>query len=1301
MAQATLNATVVLGGKVDNSFTQIGQSLALVGDVISGISRPLIDFGKQSLEVYRNYEDNMLDAQVALSTIYGRGTRELSAVMAQLDAQATEWAASSIFHTNDVSNAIAQAAHANWDLDMILEGIPAAMRLAQAGSIDLSEAINYIVKSTNAMGIEFEDVGSFIDEWTYAANSSAGTVETFGDAMLRMGKSMTFSQNRQELLSMLAILHDAGSTGSEAGTLLRNTMIRLVAPTDKAEEAMASLKLTQADVDEAMREVDGDTAAAIKTLQKMGFSAYDKNGNLKSFLQIFSDLSILVGKMEDEQRNDILSAIFPTRTITGALALLDELSDGTSQLYEDLQSGKAVGYGEYGAETMMSGLTGSVETLTSKWEKLKQVTGEALSEDVENFAEWAGGFVDKVSNMPEGPFNALVTGLSRFSVIGPGLATAGTAMVKLGQGITKTLGGPTATLILGAAALYSFINAVDAYNEVKFEDKFGNLNLDMGPLEEYVNSITEPFNQARGDLVEYQQAVQNAIATYTTSSVDLSSGLLSKMTTRTELTDPEKKKFEDLGDSMYHSVLTGITNAYNADYEAFNLAADGEGVNDPMFAKVLAIMEAGYGAAIAKAEDLNAQLKEALTGAFKDGIITSDELANIQEYMQQLNELLTIETDTIRFAEQQRELRKAQTLGIENAQQIADMVAASRDTQLGYIEDDRANMLGRIEALYNGGFLDDTAKEEMNAWVESSTARRIGEANDAFNGQVLRTFENALRTSDIGDVFSFMQEPIASVQANGFNGQALEDAYGVLSEHLDPGNISALTKFLEIEIEALGGAAAVADQAKYYRENGDLTSAKQYDDLLALWGISSRNGSMSSSGTDIVTALVDAQNERMSDASNIFEAVRTGMVDRSSLEFFEQQLENPYSMASAGDLWSGNVGLPDEVRENLRSWTDTLSQLYDLNAVFENSPLAQNGGAAGYENPEISSAYAAWKLLNMSPDEAAAYSMTSSEKELKTLESELAHVNNKISWYEDPKRMNGNVSVTYETPESLTTDRDRLEKEIASKQAQIEYEKGYTPEALEAQASAKDYFATQQPVAVDQPIEAPVAIKTDAADPARALLESILGVPIDIPLSLSDVVSQASSIYASIQSIFSTPITQQVNIQTSGSVSTGASGIGKPQRQMAEGGRADEPVVFGEAGPEWFIPEEHSKRTASLLMQAAEASGYTWDEIAAMSGATMFANGGVIGNEEFTAGSLADIPELDWGELTPLPYDDPGEGSGGDSSASIQVQYSPVINADDAEGVERVLQEDKDRLKEMLEELMAERELIESVSKYR
>lgn len=182
----TLSTLILINAKAGNGFAQVGNTLMTLGAMVSQISDKLIAFGEDSVKVYRNYEKSMTDAKVALSTIYGRNTRELETVMNKLDEAATEWAATTIFHTNDVGNAISEAAHAGWDFEEIMTGLPLAIKLAQAGNMDLSDSVDYVVKSTNAAGVSFADMGNFLDMWVMSANKSASTVSEFGDAMLQM-----------------------------------------------------------------------------------------------------------------------------------------------------------------------------------------------------------------------------------------------------------------------------------------------------------------------------------------------------------------------------------------------------------------------------------------------------------------------------------------------------------------------------------------------------------------------------------------------------------------------------------------------------------------------------------------------------------------------------------------------------------------------------------------------------------------------------------------------------------------------------------------------------------------------------------------------------------------------------------------------------------------------------------------------------------------------------------------------------------------------------------------------------------
>ena len=154
MAQKTLNAAIVISGKVDNTFGQIGDALTNLHSQLDQISSELLDFGKESLEVYKNYEYSMTELETVWGSngTFAKGSKELKSAMSSMGEAVSEWAGNSIFHTNDVANALVEAAHAGWTFDEMMQGIPDAMALAQAGGMDLSTALDYIVKAQGFHG---------------------------------------------------------------------------------------------------------------------------------------------------------------------------------------------------------------------------------------------------------------------------------------------------------------------------------------------------------------------------------------------------------------------------------------------------------------------------------------------------------------------------------------------------------------------------------------------------------------------------------------------------------------------------------------------------------------------------------------------------------------------------------------------------------------------------------------------------------------------------------------------------------------------------------------------------------------------------------------------------------------------------------------------------------------------------------------------------------------------------------------------------------------------------------------------
>ena len=1225
MASQTLETVIAINARVGNGFSQVGATLTELGSMVNGISQQLINFGKDSVNVYREYEKSMADAQVALSTTYGRGTQQLNTVMSQLDVAATEWAATTIFHTNDVANAISEAAHAGWDFDQIMSGIPAAMQLAQAGGLDLSEAVNYIVKSTNAAGIGFEDMGHFIDLWAFAANSSASTIGEFGDAMLRMGSTMRFAGNTEELMTLIAVTANAGSVGSEAGTMIRNSMMRLIAPTDKAGKAMAQLGATSTETAAILG--DEALAAANAELAAHGFSAFyqdgPQKGQMKNVLDIYRELYVALGDIaggyENIDRNGdalgVLSAIFPTRTITEALTLLRGAAEGYDGLYEAMRGGDAEGYGQYAAETMMDTLDGKIETFESKVERLKQLVGEELSGQVEQATGFIGGMVDSLAAMDSDNLGALVTGLEVIAAAGPGLMLAGGAFRMIGYLLT-----PAGGIGMGLIALTAAAAAIKQLEEADFAKNFGNLELDTQGIQSYVKSLGDDFKAAYTEVDGFKTALDNAVTSYQAASTTFSATLFQDMITNTKLTEADKQQLQQLGIDMYTAVQEAITNstAASMSYWQTLFGGDGTAEYDPAYAQIIELTNQAYEDALAEAASISDGLRAAMTSAFADGQISNDEYQNILSYMRSYNDAIAraaaeaqSEEDYIKMG---KWLKQAQGASLEDIQTLATTATSERDQILADQEDRFQTEYFR--AQYRGADAETLARAEA---LHQQEQMRVNAAYDDF---LFTLWDSQIQQSGQGENYAalagYAQQYMAGELTADTIMSMIKDSMGGSIYAGDAGwepylkgtDRAQLGRMMGYMIGSMGGDSGVQERIAYYEGIGDRAMAGRLRQMYAMEQLVNGFGQsmvLEKPAWDILNLSSDYvntnQDEYMVNGINrkSTDALLLGGTDYST-EIARRTIAalgdgkgsmSAYFDAVGQSVQEGTVraissaDLSRGAGRELDNMLTQLSAAYDLERVLADSTsyLAQEGNAYRYD-------FAMWDLL---------YGEASSHAE-----------DYKITVPVEPDFQEG------EMPD--------MEPIAVPIQPRVEGE--------DAMTSLQD-----QGVTVDVGADATELTATiDGAD-GQTLMEYVSGDATNLTMTITDqdgrvltenVTGNAASLAAIISSYNGRTIT--VNI-------TG-------RKLFAEGGRATSASIFGEAGPEWAIPEEHSERTAALLNAAREASGFTWPDILAR-----------------------------FGGLNANPSNEP-----------TTIIYSPTINAADATGVDQVLQEDKKRLDKWYEE---------------
>lgn len=1130
----TLTTNIKLNA-VASGFTDVGSTIGQMGEMIDTLSRKVINFGKESLVVYQDYEKSMTQAEIALSTRYGRGTQELSNVMTSLNEAAADWAKSTIFHTDDVANAILQAARSGWSFEEIMSGIPTVMQLAEAGGIDLSTALDYVVKSMAAYGVETDEMQDFVDMWVFAANSSTGSVETFGDAMLRMGSTMRFTDGKEELFTLIAIMHDMGESGSTAATMLRNAMLRILVPGSKAAgESLDSLMVTGEELEELYS--DADLFASMQALEEHGFSAYDEAGKAKPMLQIYSELGDALAKMaggwdeiaKNEQTLTILKSVFGQRAITGAMDIVMGLGEAYT-LQQRLLNGEAEGYGEWSADKMLETLYGRTEIYESKKEELHRRTGEALAGQWESVLETMGGVLDTFNTLDDVKFNAIVKGLESIALLSTGMIATSTALKFIGTVLT-----PTGALALGLAGLVSAWTVFKELQESDYKMQFGTGELDTATLTTYVQQIGTAFSTAYTQVDSFRAGVDAAQESYKTASSTFASKLFSDMITHASLTDDERTALMNLGNDMYAALQEGITQSTAATLGYWQQLFGGEEVaeDNPAYQEIFALTNTAYENAVAEAKMLSQGLRDALTSAFADGEITQDEYSDLLTYMRNYNDAMaraTVEAQREEdFVRMSTWMHKAQTGSYDDILTLAREAAGERDTLLGNEEDRFLSEYYRLQ--YRG------ADEETLAAAEAAYAKRRGEISQSYDDFLITLWDSQLNESDMAAQYAQILGIAGEFNAHGGT-ESQFNTMTAINKTREMGDASGLSRYLINAVWSLGGEKAIEQRISDYDAAGMTEMAERLrniyyaEQLLTGFATIAFNGEMNPTEIDKMLGMTGQQ------------LVGGGSWDLNTLK------------SRFG--WTG-------LTDNYSYDSDELSKVpvpYDGSELTNLEPIT----------------------IPMNADEEQIAAATQSGIETAQDEAE----NKPVLFVEIPDSMKTLIG---------------------------------TEETLD---DVQDYADNNPPEMI---FEMP-----DGQAAGMQFMNGVQGFLNNNP---------------GYGTIYMNPV-----------YGNGGMGFGQGTPPgYAEGGRATRASIFGEAGAEWAIPEEHSARTAELLNAAMLASGFTWPELLARFG-----------------------------------------GLNGDAGHSpTTIIYSPTINARDARGVEDALAADKRRF----ERWMEERELRDRIEVY-
>ena len=394
-----------------------GEKLKTAGDNISSAGKKMLPvtaavtgLGTAAVTTAANFESSMSQVQAtmgitkdSMSEVDGQSVN----TMDTLSELAKKMGAETAFSASECAEALNYLALAGYDTQQMCDTLPTVLNLATAGGIGLASASDMVTDAMSALGMGVSESEKMVDQMAKTASTTNTSVAQLGEGILTIGATAkSVKGGTAELNTALGILANNGIKGAEGGTHLRNIILSLQNPTDKAAASMKSL----------------------------GVDVYDSEGNMRSMNDILGDLNKNMDGMTSEEKSNIISNIFNKTDLSSVNALLANTGDTWDDLQQSIAN--SGGAAQQMADTQLDNLQGQLTILKSALEGLAISFGELLMPAIKQIVGWVQKFVDWLNGMDEGTKKVVVTVALFAAALGPVLIIVGKVISAVGTIMT-------------------------------------------------------------------------------------------------------------------------------------------------------------------------------------------------------------------------------------------------------------------------------------------------------------------------------------------------------------------------------------------------------------------------------------------------------------------------------------------------------------------------------------------------------------------------------------------------------------------------------------------------------------------------------------------------------------------------------------------------------------------------------------------------------------------------------------------------------------------------------------------------
>lgn len=408
----------------------------------------------------------------------------------------------------DAADGMYALATAGFSVEETLSASEGVARLASSQMMDVGRSSEIVAATLRGFGMEADESGKAVDILSQIASSSAAEIDDIGESIKYVGPvAGATGQSLEDMGVALGLMANQGIKGSQAGTALRSTLTRLVAPPKEAAEWMRRLGVETTDgsaqVVRSAKEMKAaftewnqttdkatqsqqlavalntlgvalprtkkgaiDSAAALKDLKDalgdstvsvekknqalaaLGMSYTKEGGKVLPFINIAEQFRSKMAGMSESEKTAAAAAIVGQEAMAGFLSIVNASDEDFNKMKSSMEG--AGGATDKFSNAMNKGLGFQMQQLQGSLETLMISVFLKLSPILEDLTQKATGVVNAVIDwVTQNPQLAQSLGivLAGLGILGP---IIGGVMLAIGALMSPV------TLVVGAIALLAF-----------------------------------------------------------------------------------------------------------------------------------------------------------------------------------------------------------------------------------------------------------------------------------------------------------------------------------------------------------------------------------------------------------------------------------------------------------------------------------------------------------------------------------------------------------------------------------------------------------------------------------------------------------------------------------------------------------------------------------------------------------------------------------------------------------------------------------------------------------------------------